>query len=424
MGVRFFASWFRRLGSGLKAATFRRLGQVTGSRGTETYPGVRYAYAPNDAGGYAHLYRTQPHVRTVVDFISRNVAQLGLHVYRRVNDTDRVRVTEHPLALLLAAPNPGTTAYRMIESTLQDFGIYGNAYWLKIRNPDQFQVVRIPPEQITPYGALVPTGYTWTWPNSQTFDLKPSELVHFRLYDPLDPTKGLSPLETLRRMLGEDSATTAYRGWFWANSARLGGWIQRPKDAPRWTKEQRDEFRADWRELYEGVANAGKTPVLEDGMQYAPMTSTARDAQLVESRKLTREEVAAAYHVPLPMVGILDHATFSNIREQHKQLYQDCLGPILVNLEDELQRSLLPEFVDVEEIYLEFNIAEKLKGSFEEQAGALQTMVGAPVLSRNEGRARLNLPRIPDPAFDTPVTPLNLTAGAPEPDRIETTEAA
>ena len=68
------------------------------------------------------------------------------------------------------------------------------------------------------------------------------------------------------------------------------------------------------------------TPVLEDGMTLKPMGFNAKESEL-GARKLSREEVAAEYHVPLPMVGILDHATFSNIREQHKQLSQNCLGP-------------------------------------------------------------------------------------------------
>src|SRR5690554_6984432 len=58
-----------------------------------------------------------------------------------------------------------------------------------------------------------------------------------------------------------------------------------------------------------------------------PSFPTRRSSDLIEARKLTREEVAAAYYIPPPLVGILDHATFSNIREQHKQLYQDTLGP-------------------------------------------------------------------------------------------------
>ena len=47
----------------------------------------------------------------------------------------------------------------------------------------------------------------------------------------------------------------------------------------------------------------------------------------LQTRKLTREEVAAAYWIPPPMVGILDYANFSNVTEFHKMLYADALGP-------------------------------------------------------------------------------------------------
>jgi hypothetical protein len=61
--------------------------------------------------------------------------------------------------------------------------------------------------------------------------------------------------------------------------------------------------------------------------------------------------------------------------------------------------------------YVEFNIAEKLQGSFEEQAGVMSTLVGRPIMTANEGRARFNLPAIPDEEANELVTPLNVTVG-------------
>ena len=90
---------------------------------------------------------------------------------------------------------------------------------------------------------------------------------------------------------------------------------------------------------------------------------------------------------------------------------QDTLGPDLVDIEEELNLQLLPEFPDAGNFYFEFNIAEKLKGSFEEQAASLQTMTGGPVLTVNEGRARLNLPRMDDPDCDRLIRPLNVAIG-------------
>jgi HK97 family phage portal protein len=267
---------------------------------------------------------------------------------------------------------------------------------------------------------LLPTGYRWTWTTGRYWDLKPTELVHFRGFDPCNPLAGLSPLETLRRLLVGERAAVEYSGAFWRNAARLAGVILRPAGAPPWSPEKREQFKDDWAAFYSGPQNAGKSPVLEDGMQYQPIVSTAKDAQLIESRKLTREEVASAYHVPLPMVGILDHATFSNIREQHKQLYQDTLGPWFSMLEEDIELQLLPEFSDSEDVYVEFNISEKMKGSFEEQAVSLRSMTGVPFLSRNEARARLNLPKVDDPDFDTPVTPLNVEDAVNPPTPAET----
>jgi hypothetical protein len=96
------------------------------------------------------------------------------------------------------------------------------------------------------------------------------------------------------------------------------------------------------------------------------------------------------------MVGDLEHATFSNITEQHKMLYQDTLGPWLKFIKLEIERQLLPEFEDRTDVYVEFNINEKLRGSFEQQAASLGVLVGRPIMTANEGRARLNLPQLDD----------------------------
>lgn len=361
---------------------------------------------------YAALYRTQPNVRTCCDFLGRNLAQIGIHTYRRVSDTDRLRLTDHQMARWLAYPNPATTRYRLIESTIIDLAIFFSAYWLKVRRIDgEIGLVRLPPQQIEPAGWLMPSSFIWT-PNSTPIVIEPSEIVYFTGYDPDNPLQGLSPLETLRGLLEEEQAASEYRATFFENSARIEGVVERPKDAPRWTREQKDDWRSQWAERYAGPMNQGKVPVLEDGMTYKTISHSARESEFVDARKLTREEVAAAYHIPAPMVGILDHATFSNIREQHKELYADCLGPWTVMVEEELDRQLLPECQDSDNIYNEFNIAEKLKGSFEEQANALRITIGRPIMTANEGRARLNLPAIKDdPTADQLAMPLNTSTG-------------
>jgi HK97 family phage portal protein len=393
-------------------AIVQSFGAVRGPRPQNTrepaYGATTWALTQPSFSTYAAIYRTQPNVRTVVDFLARNTAQLGVHVFRRLSDTDRQRLVDHELAQWLKHPNPATTQYRLIESLMQDLGIYYTAYWLKIRGDKALGLLRLPPETVEVYGWLMPQGFVWTRPDGTRVPLAPSEVVYFYGYDPLNPITGLSPLETLRRVLAEECASTAYREAYWKNAARLEGVIERPLAAPRWNADQKQTWREQWQNRFAGPGKAGQVAVLEDGMTFKPTSFSARESEFTAARKLTREEVAAEYHIPLPMVGILDHATFSNIKEQHKQLYQDCLGPWLRNLQDEFERQILPDCDDQKNVYTEFNIAEKLKGSFEEQGATLQTLCGRPIMTGNEGRARLNLPSMKDdPTMDEVVFSLN-----------------
>jgi HK97 family phage portal protein len=360
---------------------------------------------------YAQLYEQQPNVRTCVDFLARNVAQLGLHTFRRVSDTDRQRLTDHPLAQLIARPNAWTTRYRLIESLMADLGIYFNAYWLKFRQDGQLSaILRIPPDMVTVTGGMVPTAYEITL-GGTVLKPQPADVVHFRGYNPLNSTVGLSPLETLRRILAEEHAMGDYRENFWKNSARMAGVIERPSSAPDWGPDARERFKLEWESLYAGTSNSGKTAVLEEDMKWKQISFTAQESEYLSGRKLTREECARAYHIPLPMVGILDHATFSNISEQHQNLYQDCLSPWLRMIEEEIALQLLPDLDDSADVYVEFNLSEKLAGDFAEQTKALQSSVGRPWMTANEARARLNLPRIEGSGADELVTPLNVLVG-------------
>lgn len=366
---------------------------------------------------YEQIWRTQPAVRTVVGFLARNVAQLGVDVFRRKSPTDREKLVEHPVARLLERPQPGSkwTKYRLLNTLMHDLLIYDDAYLLKMRLEGELRaLVPIPPTMIRPTGG--------SWFAAQRYEINGStdtrevdadEVVHIHGYNPSDPRSGVPPVETLRQVLAEEHAATSYREQLWRNGARVAGYLQRPKDAPRWSKEARERFRDSWQAQYAGDGpSSGGTPILEDGMHFAASGVSPKDAQYVESRKLTREEVAVAYHVPPVMIGLMDGATFSNITEMHKMLYQDTLAPYLSQLAQDLENQLL-EDVDPTagdgQLYIEFNLSEKLRGSFSEQAQALQSAVGAPWMTRAEARAMFNLSDV-DGASEL-IVPLNVIEG-------------
>jgi HK97 family phage portal protein len=377
-------------------------------RGIELNSGVHVTYG--------EMYRTQPAIRTVVSFLASNIASLALKSYRRLDDTDRERLAPDmpgTLAFLLERqPNPTTTAYRMIHALISDRATYDMAYLLKVKAGDgTVGLRRIPVPRIRPSGGDWFEADRYRITGSKGYmDVPREQLIVFPGYSPDDNRVGVSPIETLRQVLAAEASGAEYMDQLWRNGARVASVIERPVDAPEWDGPQRERFLSDWRNFTGSGGKAGGTPLLEDGMSLKPAGVSPREAQRVEGRKLTREEVASAYHIPPPLVGILDHATFSNIREQHIQLYVDTLGSWCESTEQEFLLQLVPDFYGATgKVYVEFDINAKLRGDFEGQAQQLQSAIGAPYMTRNEGRARLNLPRID--GGDELVTPLNVTQG-------------
>lgn len=369
-----------------------------------------------DRASPAKLYREQPHLRTVVEFLARNVAQLGLHVYERLGEDDRRRDRESPLARLLSRPDRMTT-YELVFSLVGDKALYDRAFWFVAPSnstPSGMLLRRLPPPWVEPDPDCSSQFEVDGW---IVFDGKervrvPSEYVlEFPGYSPASPLGGSSAIESLRGTLREQMEAARYRQDVWRRGGRVSAVLQRPKDAPRWSDAAREAFREDWYAKYTGRGpRTGGTPILEDGMTLNRIDFSASEQQFVEAAKLSLVTVAAAYHVNPTMIGQNEGANYSNVREFRRALYTDTLGPILASIEARLNTFLVPMLgMDPARWYVEFNIAEKLQGSFEEQTAALQSAVGGPWMTRGEARARMNLPRLP--GADELIVPLNVLVG-------------
>lgn len=396
--------------SGTLVSTHREALRPSITRSLELYSGRVHDYAA--------LYRLQPNLRLVIRFLARNIASLGLKPYRRVSATERVELEGgHPLREFLKNPTPAlpmpTSRHAWIRGIVEDLALYDLLFVLKLRNEASGRLngIRVPPTM------MEPTGDSFLWPEG--FLLKGNrgerpyaagDVIYLHGHNPEDARTGLSPVEALRRILAEETASGEWREQYWRSHARISGVIERPLEAPKWSDTAKNRFESDWRAARTGYGpDAGGTPVLEEGMKFSPQSFSAKESEYLGARRLSREEVAAAYFVPPVFVGILEHANFSNIKEQHVSLYSDTLGPWLDWISEELELQLLPEFPDVDDVYLEFQIEEKLRGRFEEQAAAMQTATGAPWMTRNETRALRNLP--PVAGGDDLVVPLNVLIG-------------
>jgi phage portal protein BeeE len=209
-------------------------GTIRGLSRPGTLRADRIRLADDYTADYGAIWRAQSAVRTVVDFLGRNIASLGLHQFRRVSDTDRKRLTDTGLIRLIDKPNPATTRYRLLDALVRDLGIYDRAYWLKMQAANGPSLLRLPPSMVSPVGE------SWMWPEAFEFTgsrgkktYPADQVVHFRGYDPDGDLAGTSPIESLRRILAEEYEAGRMREQTLRNGARASAtWNARPGHRP------------------------------------------------------------------------------------------------------------------------------------------------------------------------------------------------
>jgi len=292
----------------------------------------------------------------------------------------------------------------------------GNHYSELVESGDQKVILPVPFFAVQPRGGTLVQAarYDLRIGSQPPREVPAERMLHVRTYNPIDLRVGVSPLSALRQILRNEQEALTANSDMWANGARISGWIERDATLPPHTEEQQKEFRTAWQNAHAGRGNSAKTAVLH-GMKFHEASWSPKETEFIEGRRLTLETVCRAYNVQPSILGLTDTATFASQKEFHRQLYVDTLGPLFRAIEDELNATLVPWLYPGDDsVYIEFNVEEKMRLSFEEQAASLRQAVGVPWLSVNQALALQNLPRIDDPAFDVPVKPANINyAGAP-----------
>jgi HK97 family phage portal protein len=349
---------------------------------------------------YAAIYRSQLWVQTVVSKRARGTARLPLKVYER-DDQNRPEAAGHPYAKLLRYPNPRMSPNAFWLWVSSTYDIYGECFAGKFRDRGGRPVALVPmhPTAMTPEEER--DGRTiWTFQNGtlRIEGIPDEDLFHPKTFNPDSFIRGLSPLEALRSTLENEDAARRATSAFWRNSGRPSVVLTHPGLL---SQPAADRLRVQWESIHSGVDNFAKVAILEEGLKPEIMSLTAEEAQYIESRKLNREEVCAAYDVPPPVVHILDHATYSNITEQMRSMYRDTMAPHLKGFEAELELQVRgsvrpgsnePDFGDG--VYAEFLMDEVLRGDFETRATSYQQALNSGWLMPSEVRKMENLPFI------------------------------
>jgi HK97 family phage portal protein len=329
-------------------------------------------------------------VYACIRIISETIASLPINVYKRGKDGSRDKDTDHPLFKVLHdEANSEMSAFSFWETMVSHVLTWGNAYAEIERNGAGKVVALWPlsPELVTVDRRNKQLIYRVSIDNKKEIVLPPEKVLHFHGLG-YDGRIGYSPIAMQRETLAFAKSTELYGHNFFRNGAKPGGVLE--MDGILKDKEARDRLRESWHEIHGGSGNSHRVAILEAGLKYKPISLAPEDAQFLETRRWSKEEIAQLYRVPLHMLNDLQRATFSNIEHQSIEFVVHTIRPHLVRMEQEIKRKAFSEG-EKANYFAEWLVDGLLRGDAESRNKALQIQRQNGIINANEWRAIENM---------------------------------
>lgn len=354
-------------------------------------------------------------VLACVRVLSESVASLPCILYERVNDhghAGKQRATAHPLYRVLHnKPNPEMSAFEFWEMALVHLLLWGNFYSEIVVDGrgDVVQLWPIPPKRVTPT-RLTNKQLVYEIELDEEKRRFDAEWIFHVVGLRASGLKGLSVVGLARETIGLGMAAEQYGASVFGNGMVPGGVLEHPGVLG---DDAYARIEKSWTVRHQGLSNAQRVAILEEGMKYNKIGIPPEDAQFLETRKFQRSEIAGMFRVPPHMIADLDRATFSNIEQQSLEFVRDSLQPWLRRIESRANGWLLLE-QEQERLFCEFLIDGLLRGDVVSRNQAYSTARQWGWMSVNEIRTRENLNPIAE--GDVYLQPMNMIeAGTPTP---------
>lgn len=275
-----------------------------------------------------------------VKVLSEDVAKLPLRVLKNRKDGGRDVAKRHPLQKVLMRPNSWQTPFEFIEYMVFSLAVRGNSYHVILTDQAgrPTELIPINPSNVTLL--TDPDGDLWyqigrsnqheqALLRDMPLTIPERHILHIRGLS-RDNLSGMSILEQARESLGLSIATDRHGARLFAGGARPSGVL---KHAGKLSGDAAQRLRAAWDAAHGGVANFGKTVVLEEGMEYQTISMTSQDAEWLASRKFQVEEIARFFRIPPHMLQSMERSTFNNIEHQQRSYYDQTLMSWLERIE-------------------------------------------------------------------------------------------
>jgi HK97 family phage portal protein len=280
-----------------------------------------------------------------VNIISGTIGSLPLDLIQRVSETERRPAIGHPLRRVMTVkPNQWQTPTEFRRMMMAHLLLRGNAYALKVvAGADVLALIPLHPDRVmVEQNSDYSLTYRVMLKDGQFAVLGQVDLFHLRGMS-FDGIKGLSVLSHMRESLGLALVSERAGAEMMKNGQLAGGVLKHPgkltQEAYARLKESAEAYRS-------GGKDAGSVRILEEGMEFSPVSMTAKDLQFLEQRDFQRYDIAMFFGVPPHMLGATEKTTSwgSGIEQQGIGFVTYTLSDWIKVWEDAIKRDLIPEW--------------------------------------------------------------------------------
>ncbi|MGB3044214.1 MAG: phage portal protein [Xanthobacteraceae bacterium] len=349
--------------------------------------GGRARWTPRDYAALAREgYLGNAIVHRAVRLVAENAASCCYLVFEGAQEREA-----HPLAALLARPNPRQDGAAFLEALVSHLLLAGNAYVEAVALDDEVrELYALRPDRMK----AVPGADGWAEAyeysaggSSVRFDQSSSRIapiLHLAFFHPLDDHYGLAPLEAAAVAVDTHNAAARWNKALLDNAARpSGALIYSGPEGAVLNDAQFDRLKRELTDTYQGAANAGRPLLLEGGLDWKAMSLTPKDMDFLEAKHTAAREIALAFGVPPMLLGIPGDNTYANFQEANRVFWRQTVLPLATRIGTSLAQWLSPQFGDGVRLIIDTDRIEALAS---DRNALWERVTNAPFLTLNEKR--------------------------------------
>lgn len=336
-----------------------------------------------------------------IKLTSQAIASLPVKVYEKRSATDRVEVEDDAVGAVIAdSPNEDQTPLEYWEETVAWLVTRGNAYSERVYSGKT--LVALQPIASTFCHPFREDGELFYRVNDRgKKEILPRDKVfHVKGFGQGLENRdlGLSPIAYGANTLGSAMAAEEVAGNLFSNGLLASMLLSADQPLDDVQAEQVQKII----EKFVGSTRANKALALPYGLKAEKLTLNPDDAQLLETRRFSIEEICRWFGVPPIIIG---HAAEgqtmwgSGVEQIMISWLTLGLDPLCDRIEARIKKQLLRPAGNRRR-YAEFNREALLQMDSTAKAAFLSAMVQNALMTRNEGRAKLNMPRDASPVAD------------------------